>query len=151
MKNTLDGFRRLAMELEDKGVDISVCDTCESTYPVDWILNDGTCPYCNGMHTMPEIKQENKLMQVTKEQLQELINKNISETGSSIIDGFILLEGNIRSSKSINTNADGKCSVYSYVDDSIMFYGNTEEMLRETNIGKSLELGTFYVHNYARC
>lgn len=46
------GFIRLAMAYENRGKPVSVCDSCEMTYPEEWVaLLEGICPFCGQAHT----------------------------------------------------------------------------------------------------
>lgn len=53
IKKTVDdirnAFRCVAIKCEKAGDKISVCDSCEVTYPMRWII-DNTCPFCGGKH-----------------------------------------------------------------------------------------------------
>ena len=43
-------FEKIADAYELNGAECSVCDECERTYPMDWII-DGVCPFCFKQHT----------------------------------------------------------------------------------------------------
>lgn len=46
-------FEILASKYEEKGVSVSVCDNCETTYPEEWVeLLEGICPFCGCSHTI---------------------------------------------------------------------------------------------------
>ena len=52
----LEGFRKLSNEMEDAGVPVSVCDSCEETYPEAWIMKNNICPYCLHPHNLENDK-----------------------------------------------------------------------------------------------
>lgn len=44
-------FMIIAGRLERSGAEVSVCDSCERTYPEQWIFNN-VCPFCGLEHTI---------------------------------------------------------------------------------------------------
>jgi len=73
MKHVLNRFKRLALQLEDKKAPVSVCDSCEETYPESWIMEGDICPFCGGTHTLVYISSQED--DASTNMLTEIIEK----------------------------------------------------------------------------
>lgn len=73
--------------------------------------------------------------------------KEVLEIEGEVIEGYILLNGGIRSSKSMCNLGDNKYSIINEVDDSEQFL-SFEELNDDTktNIGLAVTEGSFYIY-----
>lgn len=73
--------------------------------------------------------------------------KEVLEIEGEVIEGYILLNGGIRSSKSMCNLGDNKYSIINEVDDSEQFL-SFEELNdnTKTNIGLAVTEGSFYIY-----
>ncbi len=73
--------------------------------------------------------------------------KEVLEIEGDVIEGYILLNGGIRSSKSMCNLGDNKYSIINEVDDSEQFL-SFEELNDDTktNIGLAVTNGSFYLY-----
>lgn len=73
--------------------------------------------------------------------------KEVLEIEGEVIEGYILLNGGIRSSKSMCNLGDNKYSIINEVDDSKQFL-SFEELNDDTktNIGLAVTNGSFYLY-----
>lgn len=73
--------------------------------------------------------------------------KEALEIEGEVIEGYILLNGGIRSSKSMCNLGDNKYSIINEVDDSEQFL-SFEELNDDTktNIGLAVTEGSFYIY-----
>lgn len=73
--------------------------------------------------------------------------KEVLEIEGEVVEGYILLNGGIRSSKSMCNLGDNKYSIINEVDDSEQFL-SFEELNdnTKTNIGLAVTEGSFYIY-----
>ena len=58
MLGVLERFMLIADLAETAGQPCSVCDSCERTYPLDWVITcGGTCPFCGDNHTNKSVDE----------------------------------------------------------------------------------------------
>jgi len=116
-------FLILGHKLEEDGVDVSVCDYCEETYPESWIIN-GICPFCLHAHNSEE---------------EELIRKTPKSNASFcpvcdqyVPDGVGVIEDIIMSSGSVE---------YDFKNSVVMNASGSPNFIT-SSLGETKEVGT---------
>ena len=138
----IENFMEIAEAIETSGAPCSVCDSCERTYPSEWVdICSGVCPFCGQPHTIGDNKPVYTADRCITD-LKNLTTTLVQDMESSI--GLLVIESKLAEKKkileileikraAINAERGGKYSNKQYLQKHNTYVEVIDEIIKEVS------------------